>query len=96
MNIQKYKFKTSLGEVVISFDVDSFSEKEMTYHLKKKILRFICDDVNIELGKDILRALYNVDSLMVFKLPDESLWVQIFLEDAYYGSPEYPLRKKQI
>jgi len=80
--IEKYRFRTSLGYVYISFDPENFVSNSLE-----------SENISIDRGNGYITNLYSGELGKVFKSEDGSLWVDIYLEDGTYGSPEYLLEK---
>ena len=80
--IERYKFRTSLGYVYISFDPENFVSNSLE-----------AEEISIDRGGGYISNLYSGELGKVSELEDGSLWVDIYLEDGTYGSPEYLLEK---
>jgi hypothetical protein len=83
--IEKYRFRTSLGYVYISFDPEEFVSNSLE-----------SENISIDRGGGYIANLYSGELGKIFKAKDGSLWVDIYLEDGMYGSPEYLLEKCEM
>ena len=102
--IETYRFRTSLGYVVISFDPENFKTRIFKPHRNfrknrddENEERIITEtppgSVKVESGQECISQNYDGSVEWVTKAEDGSLWAHVDLSDGYYGSPEYLLEK---
>jgi hypothetical protein len=95
--MEKYKAKTSLGDVILSVDMDKFiTNIYPTYsgagRPKGTLSRIENREYVIESGEEYIKKMYTGWPSYITKT-DNGLFLRIELDDGYYGCPEYYLEK---
>ena len=93
---QKYKFETSLGDVVIAFDKKDFKVNRGGRELP--VWAYLIDSkrrglIGILSGSEIIDQLYDGIIIRIKLMQDNSMWVEVDLYDKEAGSPEYKLER---
>lgn len=96
--IKKYRFRTSLGEVVISFDEDTLKQRKYRFGWSEEIRKIpllSSDEIKIDSGESEINNLYDCGyGYIVKRMQDGSLWLEVNLPNGgAYGSPEYLLEE---
>lgn len=96
--VEKYKMKTSLGDVIMYLETNDF--KNITWEDRdnygkpngKIKTQTRNDKFTLESGSQYIEELYNGSVCCVIK-NNNGLFAIIELDDSYYGCPEYYLEK---
>lgn len=97
--MERYKMRTSLGQVVLSVNPDGF--ENFTWETRDnygKLDGGTASEIrnnkfNIESGKEHIDGLYDGWIEYILKTENNELFAIIELSDGCYGSPEYYLEK---
>lgn len=96
---KSYRMKTSLGEVILSFDLDDFKvftwEPCVQFEMSDKDMgsENRCEKFTIEKGQEYIIELYNGWISHILKTENNELFAIIELSDGYDGAPEYILEE---